>query len=53
MYGITVLLATQSPTKDRIPRVVTRNISCGVALSVADQVANDGVVWVDVASVRN
>ncbi|WP_329067374.1 hypothetical protein [Amycolatopsis sp. NBC_01480] len=43
-YGITLLLATQSPTKDSIPREVTRNIGCGVAFSVADQVANDGLL---------
>ncbi len=43
-YGITLILATQSPTKDSIPREITRNISCGVAFSVADQVANDGLL---------
>lgn len=43
-YGIVLLLATQSPTKDSIPRETTRNISCGVAFSVADQVANDGLL---------
>ena len=43
-YGIVLLLATQSPTKDSIPREVTRNISCGAAFSVADQVANDGLL---------
>ncbi len=43
-YGIVLLLATQSPTKDSIPREITRNISCGVAFSVADQVANDGLL---------
>lgn len=43
-YGITLILATQSPTKDSIPREVTRNVSCGVAFSVADQVANDGLL---------
>ncbi|MPZ80887.1 MAG: hypothetical protein GEV28_11000 [Actinophytocola sp.] len=43
-YGIVLLLATQSPTKDSIPREVTRNIACGVAFSVADQVANDGLL---------
>jgi S-DNA-T family DNA segregation ATPase FtsK/SpoIIIE len=37
-------MATQSPTKDSIPREVTRNVSCGVAFSVADQVANDGLL---------
>jgi S-DNA-T family DNA segregation ATPase FtsK/SpoIIIE len=43
-YGIVLLLATQSPTKDSIPREVTRNIACGVAFSVADQIANDGLL---------
>ncbi|WP_410621461.1 FtsK/SpoIIIE domain-containing protein [Amycolatopsis sp. cmx-8-4] len=43
-YGIVLLLATQSPTRDSIPREVTRNVSCGVAFSVADQVANDGLL---------
>ena len=43
-YGIVLLLATQSPTKDSIPREITRNVSCGVAYSVADQVANDGLL---------
>jgi S-DNA-T family DNA segregation ATPase FtsK/SpoIIIE len=43
-YGIVLLLATQSPTKDSLPREITRNIGCGVAFSVADQVANDGLL---------
>ncbi|MGH3760527.1 hypothetical protein [Actinophytocola sp.] len=43
-YGIVLLLATQSPTKDSIPREITRNVSSGVAFSVADQVANDGLL---------
>lgn len=43
-YGIILLFATQSPTKDSIPREITRNVSCGVAFSVADQVANDGLL---------
>lgn len=38
------MLATQSPTKESIPREVTRNISCGVAFAVADHVANDGLL---------
>jgi hypothetical protein len=33
-YGISLILATQSPTKDSIPREVTRNVSCGVAFCV-------------------
>lgn len=43
-YGIIVILATQSPTKDSIPKEITRNISCGVAFAVADHVANDGLL---------
>jgi S-DNA-T family DNA segregation ATPase FtsK/SpoIIIE len=43
-YGIILVLATQSPTKDSIPREVTRNVSCGVAFAVADHVANDGLL---------
>jgi S-DNA-T family DNA segregation ATPase FtsK/SpoIIIE len=43
-YGIILLLATQSPTKDSLPRDVTRNIACGVAFSVQDHVANDGLL---------
>ena len=43
-YGITLLLATQSPTKDSIPKEVTRNVSCGLAFSVGDHVANDGLL---------
>jgi S-DNA-T family DNA segregation ATPase FtsK/SpoIIIE len=43
-YGIVLLLATQSPTKDSIPREITRNIACGGAFSVADHVANDGLL---------
>ena len=43
-YGIILILATQSPTKDSIPKEITRNISCGVAFAVADHVANDGLL---------
>jgi DNA segregation ATPase FtsK/SpoIIIE, S-DNA-T family len=43
-YGISLILATQSPTKDSIPREVTRNISCGVAFCVGDHIANDGLL---------
>ncbi|XVV03229.1 hypothetical protein ACQPW3_38835 [Actinosynnema sp. CA-248983] len=43
-YGIILLLATQSPTKDSIPKEVTRNVSCGAAFAVADHVANDGLL---------
>jgi DNA segregation ATPase FtsK/SpoIIIE, S-DNA-T family len=43
-YGVVLLFATQSPTKDSIPKEITRNITCGVAFSVADWVANDGLL---------
>jgi DNA segregation ATPase FtsK/SpoIIIE, S-DNA-T family len=43
-YGIVPLFATQSPTKDSIPKEITRNITCGVAFSVADWIANDGLL---------
>ena len=43
-YGIILLLATQSPTKDSIPKEITRNIAVGVAFAVADHVANDGLL---------
>lgn len=43
-YGIILVLATQSPTKDSIPKEVTRNISCGVAFAVSDYIANDGLL---------
>ncbi|MGH3845366.1 MAG: hypothetical protein ACRDR6_17570 [Pseudonocardiaceae bacterium] len=43
-FGITLILDTQSPTATSIPKEVTRNTSCGVAFSVADHVANDGLL---------
>lgn len=43
-YGIVSLFATQSPTKDSIPKEITRNVTCGVAFSVADWIANDGLL---------
>lgn len=43
-YGVVLLFATQSPTKDSIPKEITRNVVCGVAFSVADHVANDGLL---------
>ncbi|WP_082469050.1 FtsK/SpoIIIE domain-containing protein [Sciscionella sediminilitoris] len=43
-YGIILILATQSPTKDSIPKEVTRNVSCGVAFAVSDHIANDGLL---------
>jgi S-DNA-T family DNA segregation ATPase FtsK/SpoIIIE len=42
--GITCVFLTQSPTAASIPRDLTRNCSNGVAFSVADQVANDGLL---------
>jgi S-DNA-T family DNA segregation ATPase FtsK/SpoIIIE len=43
-FGITLVLDTQSPTAASIPTDVTRNVSCGVAFSVADHDANDGLL---------
>lgn len=43
-YGIILKLATQSPVADSIPREVTRNVSNGVAFSVADHVPNDALL---------
>ncbi len=43
-YGVVLLFATQSPTKDSIPKEITRNITCGAAFSVADHIANDGLL---------
>lgn len=43
-YGVVLLFATQSPTKDSIPKEITRNVTCGVAFSVADHIANDGLL---------
>lgn len=43
-YGIVLVCATQAPTKDSIPRDVTRNVSCGIAHAVTDHVANDGLL---------
>jgi S-DNA-T family DNA segregation ATPase FtsK/SpoIIIE len=43
-FGITLVLDTQSPTAASIPTDVTRNVSCGVAFSVGDHDANDGLL---------
>jgi DNA segregation ATPase FtsK/SpoIIIE, S-DNA-T family len=43
-FGITLILDTQSPTAASIPTDVTRNVSCGVAFSVGDHDANDGLL---------
>ena len=42
--GITILFLTQSPTASSIPKDLTRQAGCGVAFSVADHVANDGLL---------
>jgi S-DNA-T family DNA segregation ATPase FtsK/SpoIIIE len=36
--------STQAPTKDSMPRDVTRNCSNGIAFAVGDHVANDGLL---------
>jgi DNA segregation ATPase FtsK/SpoIIIE, S-DNA-T family len=43
-FGITLILDTQSPTAASIPTDVTRHVSCGIAFSVADHDANDGLL---------
>lgn len=42
--GIHVIVSTQSPTKDSMPRDVTRNCSNGIAFAVGDHVANDALL---------
>src|SRR5262249_23796796 len=42
--AITLIFLTQSPTAASIPKDLTRNCSNGIAFSVADQVANDGLL---------
>lgn len=42
--GIHMLPSTQAPTKDSMPRDVTRNCSNGIAFAVGDHVANDGLL---------
>ncbi|HMH76862.1 MAG TPA: hypothetical protein VK547_09580 [Candidatus Udaeobacter sp.] len=42
--GIHMIVSTQAPTKDSIPRDVTRNCSNGIAFAVGDHVANDGLL---------
>ncbi|MCW2764910.1 MAG: cell division FtsK/SpoIIIE [Nocardioides sp.] len=42
--AIHVIVSTQAPTKDSIPRDVTRNCSNGIAFSVGDHVANDALL---------
>lgn len=42
--GIHMIVSTQAPTKDSMPRDVTRNCSNGIAFAVGDHVANDGLL---------
>lgn len=42
--GIHLMVSTQAPTKDSIPRDVTRNCSNGIAFAVGDHVANDALL---------
>ena len=42
--GIHIIVSTQAPTKDSIPRDVTRNCSNGIAFYVGDHVPNDALL---------
>ncbi|MDX8056075.1 cell division protein FtsK [Lentzea sp. BCCO 10_0798] len=42
--AIHLFLSTQAPTKDSMPRDVTRNCSNGIAFAVGDHVANDALL---------
>jgi S-DNA-T family DNA segregation ATPase FtsK/SpoIIIE len=42
--GIHVIVSTQAPTKDSMPRDVTRNCSNGIAFAVGDYVANNALL---------
>lgn len=42
--GIHMIPSTQAPTKDSMPRDVTRNCTNGLAFAVGDHVANDGLL---------
>jgi S-DNA-T family DNA segregation ATPase FtsK/SpoIIIE len=42
--GIHMIVSTQAPTKDSMPRDVTRNCSNGIAFAVGDHVANDALL---------
>jgi S-DNA-T family DNA segregation ATPase FtsK/SpoIIIE len=42
--GIHLVVSTQAPTKDSMPRDVTRNCTNGVAFAVSDHVANDALL---------
>jgi S-DNA-T family DNA segregation ATPase FtsK/SpoIIIE len=39
-----MMLSTQAPTKDSMPRDVTRNCTVGIAFAVGDHVANDALL---------
>lgn len=42
--GIHLMVSTQAPTKDSMPRDVTRNCTNGIAFAVGDHVANDALL---------
>ena len=42
--AIHLVVSTQAPTKDSMPRDVTRNCSNGIAFAVGDHVANDALL---------
>ncbi|MEU4672434.1 cell division protein FtsK [Amycolatopsis sp. NPDC023774] len=42
--AIHMIVSTQAPTKDSMPRDVTRNCSNGIAFAVGDHVANDALL---------
>jgi S-DNA-T family DNA segregation ATPase FtsK/SpoIIIE len=42
--GVHMFVSTQAPTKDNMPRDVTRNCANGIAFAVGDHVANDGLL---------
>ncbi|MDP4501119.1 FtsK/SpoIIIE domain-containing protein [Nonomuraea turcica] len=42
--GIHLIVSTQAPTRDSIPRDITRNCSNGIAFAVGDHVANDALL---------
>ena len=42
--GVHFMVSTQAPTRDSMPRDVTRNCSNGIAFAVGDHVANDALL---------
>ena len=42
--GIHLIVSTQAPTANSMPRDVTRNCSNGIAFAVGDHIANDGLL---------